>query len=61
MTTPACGFVTEVKIKVQLRPELLKLLLQMVVHNERMATSKDLALNEVTVPGEEPPLFRQNT
>jgi len=53
--------VTEVKLKVQLRPELPELVLQMVTDNERVATSKDLALYKVTIPGEEPTLFCQNT
>ena len=33
----------------------------MVADNERVVTSKDLALYEVTIPGEEPPLFCQAT
>ena len=59
--TTACSSLTEIKFKVQLRPELPELVLQMVADNERVATSKDLALYEVTIPGEEPPLFCQNT
>ena len=45
----------------QLRLELPELLLQMVADNERVAISKDFALYEVAIPGEEPPLFCQNT
>ena len=59
--TTACSAITEVKLKVQLRPELPELVLQMVADNERVVTSKDLALYEVTIPGEEPPLFCQDT
>jgi hypothetical protein len=59
--TAACGFITEVKIKMQLRLELPELVLQVVADNERVATSKDIALHEVAIPGEEPPLFCQNT
>lgn len=59
--TTACGFITEVKIKMQLRLELPELVLQMVADNERVATSKDVALYKVSIPGEEPSLFCQNT
>jgi len=59
--TTACGFVTEVKIKMQLRLELPELVLQVVVENERVATSKDFPLYKVVIPGEEPSLFFQNT
>ena len=59
--TAACGSVTEVKLKVQLRPELPELVLQMVADNERLAISKDLALYEVAIPGEEPSMFCQDT
>jgi hypothetical protein len=59
--TAACGFITEVKIKVQLRPELPELVLQLVADDKRVATSKDLSLHEVAIPGEEPPLFCHNT
>lgn len=58
---PACGSVTEIKLKVQLRPELPELVLQMVADNERLAISKDLALHEVAIPGEEPSMFCQDT
>lgn len=57
----ACGFFIEVKIKMQFRLELPELVLQVVADNERMATSKDLVLHEVAIPGEEPSLFCQNT
>jgi hypothetical protein len=46
---------------VQLRLKLPELVLQMVADNERVVTSKDLALYEVAIPGEEPPLFCHNT
>ena len=59
--TAACGTVTEIKIKVQLGLELPELVLQVVADNERVAPSKDFALHEVAIPGEEPPLFYQNT
>ena len=45
----------------QLRPELPELVLQMVADNERVATSKDLALHEVAIPGEEPTIFCQDS
>lgn len=32
----------------------------MVAGEERVTISKDLALHEVTIPGEEPPMFFQN-
>jgi hypothetical protein len=55
--TAAWGVVIEVKFKMQFRPKLPELVLQMVADYERMAISKDFALHEVTVPGEEPPMF----
>lgn len=57
----ACGSVTEIEFKVQLRSDLPKLVLQMVADNERMVISKDLALHEVAISGEEPPTFCQDT
>ena len=59
--TPAGGSVSEIKLKVQLRPELPELVLQMVADNERLAILKDLALHEVAIPCEEPPMFCQHT
>jgi hypothetical protein len=59
--TAACGSVSEIELKVQLRPELPELVLQMIADNERVATLKDLALHEVAIPGEEPSLFCQDT
>ena len=59
--TTADGSVSEVKLEVQFRPELPKLVLEMVADDERLAISKDLALHEVAIPGEEPPMFCQDT
>jgi hypothetical protein len=59
--TTAGGFVSEIKLKVQLRPELLELVLELVAENECLAISKDLALHEAAIPGEEPPVFCQDT
>ena len=44
----------------QLRLELPELFLQMVAGDERVTISKDLALHEVTISGQEPPMFCQN-